>query len=563
MSIVVSRHFATVGQRQVHYRRAGSGPPVLLLHQSPTSSAELVPLMCYLAPGYTVLAPDMPGYGASDPLSEAPLSLAGLADNVTAFMDELGLTVAAIYGFHTGASIACSMARHHPGRVSVAICEGLLCLGHAERDELLRRYIEPFVPRWDGGHLSWLWSRLKDQSLFFPWYERSARARLDLDGAMPASLAARALDWLRCGERYGDAYAAAMRYDPLADLTGITAPLYIIGRRADPLSARLQQLPGLAASIGVQLFDSIEAGFDCVLEILKQHPSRQVCPPGVPARPIEGRVSQDYVNVDGLQLRLLRAGQPQSHCLLIQHGAQRSLRSCADLVAQLGQRHFVLALETPGHGESDAPGEPAQMSIEPLAQLVGAALAKLGIEARELIGIGAGAPLQVELACRLGQGVRSITLIEPVDLGEQEALRQALFDSYVAPQLDSCGGYLLRAWHEVRDHLLFFPWFERRRECAVLDSPMLEAELIHARTVELLLARESGVAFRRAELRYPLRARMATVAVAPRIAAARWEPRFTHARSLAGGATPFLELSRDGRLWGAQLEAAQLWGASL
>jgi hypothetical protein len=51
--------------------------------------------------------------------------------------------------------------------------------------------------------------------------------------------------------------------------------------------------------------------------------------------------------------------------------------------------------------------------------------------------------------------------------------------------------------------------------------------------------------------------------VAPRIAAARWEPRFTHARSLAGGATPFLELSRDGRLWGAQLEAAQLWGASL
>jgi len=146
-----------------------------------------------------------------------------------------------------------------------------------------------------------------------------------------------------------------------------------------------------------------------------------------------------------------------------------------------------------------------------------------------------------------------LTLVEPVDLGEHLALRRELFDSYAAPQVDSYGGYLLRAWHEVRDHLLFFPWFERQRECAVLDSPMLEAGLIHARTVELLLAGESGVAFRRAELLYPLRDRLATIAVAARIAAACWEPRFAHSRSLAGDATPFLSLSRDCRLWGAQL----------
>jgi pimeloyl-ACP methyl ester carboxylesterase len=526
---------------------------VVVLHQSPTSSAELVPLMRYLAPAYTVLAPDMPGYGVSDPLSDAPLSVPGLADNVAAFMDELGLKAAAIYGFHTGASIASSMARRHPGRVSVAICEGLLCLDDAERSELLLRYIEPFEPRWDGGHLSWLWSRLKDQSLFFPWYERTARARLDLDGALPASLAARALDWLRCGERYGDAYAAAMRHDPLAELVGNTAPLYIIGRHADPLSARVQQLPRLPATVELRLFDSIEAGFECVLEILNRHPCHELCPPVVPARPIEAKVSQDYVKCNGLQLRLLQAGQPRSHCLLIQHGAQRSLRSCADLVAQRGQRHFTLALEAPGHGESDALAQPGEMSIEQLAQLAGAAVAALGIETCDLIGIGAGAAMQIELARRLDRGARSLALVEPVDLRADGALRRALFDSYTAPQVDSHGGYLLRAWHEVRDHLLFFPWFERRRECAVLDSPMLEAELIHARSVELLLAAESGVAFRRAELLYPLRERLASIALSPRIAAACWEPRFAHSRSLAGGEMPFVTLSRDSRLWGAQL----------
>ncbi len=41
----ITRHFMTVGTRQVHYRRAGSGPPVVLLHPSPNSGAAagLVP----------------------------------------------------------------------------------------------------------------------------------------------------------------------------------------------------------------------------------------------------------------------------------------------------------------------------------------------------------------------------------------------------------------------------------------------------------------------------------------------------------------------------------------
>ncbi len=76
--------------------------------------------------------------------------------------------------------------------------------------------------------------------------------------------------------------------------------------------------------------------------------------------------------------------------------------------------------------------------------------------------------------------------------------------------------------------------------------------MIHARTLELLLPGEAGVAFRRAELLFPLREQLATVVLAPRIAAPRWEPRFAHSRALAGSVLPFTELSRDSRLWGAQ-----------
>lgn len=40
----IFRHFIRVGNRRVHYRRAGSGPSLLMVHQSPRSSAEYEPL---------------------------------------------------------------------------------------------------------------------------------------------------------------------------------------------------------------------------------------------------------------------------------------------------------------------------------------------------------------------------------------------------------------------------------------------------------------------------------------------------------------------------------------
>ena len=41
----IRRDIVQLGERRVHYRVAGEGPPVVLLHQSPRNSAELLPLM--------------------------------------------------------------------------------------------------------------------------------------------------------------------------------------------------------------------------------------------------------------------------------------------------------------------------------------------------------------------------------------------------------------------------------------------------------------------------------------------------------------------------------------
>jgi hypothetical protein len=139
-----------------------------------------------------------------------------------------------------------------------------------------------------------------------------------------------------------------------------------------------------------------------------------------------------------------------------------------------------------------------------------------------------------------------VPLIAAVDMTRDPELQATLRASCTAPAADSHGGYLLRAWHEARDHLLFFPWYDRRRACALADSLCLEPKFLQARTVDALLAGAAGVALRRVEIGYPLLARLAELRV---------EPRHAHSRGLSGAAREFLTLSRDPERWGGELES--------
>lgn len=545
MSTAVTRHFATLGQTQVHYRRAGVGPAVLLLHQSPSSSAELEPLMQRLAGRFTLIAPDMPGYGASDACAGVSLSIEFLADRVAAFMDELGIGRAAVYGFHTGASVALSLARRHPRRLTVAICEGLLCLDGGERQEFLSRYSEPFTPRFDGGHLAWLWTRLKDQSLFFPWYERTAAARLDLDATPPAALAPRALDWLRSGAGYAAGYAAAFNYDPRVDLPFIAVPLIAQCHRHDPLAAHLPRLSPPAPRSEVRCFGTAEERFDLLHASLLRHADDSPAPPAPITRAIAGGVWQHYVVAQGLALRVLRTDAGAGPAIVIQHAAQSSAGACRDWLGVFGERGPAVAIELPGHGESERPAGRDLEDPGCSADFVSGVLDALGISECGFVGCEAGAAVQVEVVRRRPSRARSITLVGALDLMQDPALQAALCASYAAPAVDSYGGYLLRAWHEARDHSLFFPWYERRRAFALDVAPCLAPSILQARTRDALLAGDAGVALRRAEIGYPLLARLRELAIVPRHAATSSDPRQPYSRALCAAARDFITLPRE------------------
>ena len=130
-----------VDNRQVFYREAGQkdAPVLLLLHGFPSSSHMFRDLIPTLADSYRVNAPDMPGFGFSDPPDRA--GFAYTFENVTDVMDRftemLGLDPYAVYVFDYGAPMGLRLALRHPERVTAIISQS----GNA--------YVEGLSEGWD------------------------------------------------------------------------------------------------------------------------------------------------------------------------------------------------------------------------------------------------------------------------------------------------------------------------------------------------------------------------------------------------------------------------------
>ena len=106
------------------YERAGSGPPVVLLHGWPgdhTDHEEVVPL---LTGDFDVVVPDLRGFGESDKHLEPPAeaySAVAQARSVVGLIDELGLEPPVIAGYDIGSRIAQAIARDTPEKVRALV----------------------------------------------------------------------------------------------------------------------------------------------------------------------------------------------------------------------------------------------------------------------------------------------------------------------------------------------------------------------------------------------------------------------------------------------------------
>jgi pimeloyl-ACP methyl ester carboxylesterase len=214
------RAFADTPDGQIHYRAAGDGPPVLLLHQTPRSSDEYRDVIALLAPTFRVVAMDTIGYGDSARPARAS-SIEDYARGAVGLLDALGLAHVAVVGHHTGAVIALELAASRPERVERLVLSASPYVDAADRKRRMGRPpIDEVEPKADGTHLAELWQR---RQAFYP-------------ADRPDLLTRFVLDALKAGDRTEEGHRVVSAYRMEEKVGLVRCPTLLVCGTDDPFS---------------------------------------------------------------------------------------------------------------------------------------------------------------------------------------------------------------------------------------------------------------------------------------------------------------------------------------
>jgi 3-oxoadipate enol-lactonase len=130
-------------------RRTGrGGAPVLMLHPLALSGAVWDPVARYLGDTFQVVAPDARGHGDSS-WDHRPFTVADLAADAAALIEELGLGPAHVAGLSMGGSTAVVLAEERPDLVDgLVLADTTACYGPGRQEawaERARKAVD--VPR--------------------------------------------------------------------------------------------------------------------------------------------------------------------------------------------------------------------------------------------------------------------------------------------------------------------------------------------------------------------------------------------------------------------------------
>ncbi|HEU5322336.1 MAG TPA: alpha/beta fold hydrolase [Methylomirabilota bacterium] len=110
-------HWLPVEGGRLHYVDEGAGPPVLMVHGTPTWSFLYRHLVKALRGPYRCVAPDNLGFGLSDKPAGVSYRPADQARRLAGFVDALGLEDLTLVVHDFGGPIGLSYALEHPERV--------------------------------------------------------------------------------------------------------------------------------------------------------------------------------------------------------------------------------------------------------------------------------------------------------------------------------------------------------------------------------------------------------------------------------------------------------------
>ncbi len=443
---MITRHFIDVVKdasiRRIHYRKTGSGPPLLMVHQSPRSSKEYEALMEKWSAHFTCIAPDTPGFGQSDPLPGHP-EINEYADAIIEFLDAIGIEKCPAYGFHSGGIILVTAVKRHPNRITTLAVGGYAIWSKEEMALFSEKYLPEFHPSAYGEHLTWLWNRILEQTWFFPWFATDNEHRLSVAHDDPQSVDAVVREMLDAGNAYQAGYGAVLsapRDIPAADAK--VPPCLISAYDGDPLQEHIDRLGEMPKSWSAQKVSTPEDHQAVSLAHMLE--ADRSARPRLNEAQDEGFVQIETNHFTGL-----------IHWQGSRDADELILHAPASAIGSPVPRGSI-AIDLPGHGLSDNwSGDPPSTWDEWQA-VVNQAAQKLETES-----------------------------VVFADLPNGDADR-------LYPDLspDRFGNYLTKAWQIVRAAEVFEPWYNADKNHAkAFDPIVLLPEQLARKHLDLLNAR--------------------------------------------------------------------------
>jgi pimeloyl-ACP methyl ester carboxylesterase len=149
------------------------------------------------------------------------------------------------------------------------------------------------------------------------------------------------------------------------------------------------------------------------------------------------------------QVHCVVAGPDSGTPLLLLHQTPRSIDEFAEVMPLLARERRVIAMDTPGYGDSDrVPGQP---TVEDYARAAVDALDQLGIAKVIPVGHHTGAVIAVEMAAAFPSRVERVVLSGPVytDAAGREELAKFFKQWHVMAD----GSHLLEKWRKFCEWL--------------------------------------------------------------------------------------------------------------
>lgn len=476
----IERSFVSLSNgNQVHYRTAGCGAPLVMLHPSPQSSETLIPAIAKFSEYCTCFALDTPGYGLSDDIDVDEPEIGDYVAPIMEAITNLGIDQFCLYGSATGGQIGIELAKRFPKRITMLMLD---TNGHLTDDEIkntMDGYFPEVEPKRDGRHLLTYWDMVRHLYVTFPWNSEREDDRINIDLPPAEMIHTIFIRYLRAGATYAKAYKAALKTEHIGHIKDLVVPTTILRWQGsiilDVTDALIDQ--GLSDNfIILNAGPTLDERYQVQLEALRElYTSNPEINAKININNDINKLSQHIYNKENYSIRYLKKGDPNNRPLILIAELGQSANSITEIADNIASEYVVYAIDLPWHGESSSAGE--KVSLVDIVMPIKNLIDDLQLEQPDIVAFGSGGIVALELKNEVS--VNKTTIIDPLPVDETGNKDE--FDIF--PKID--GAHIPAVWARIRDSEIYWPWNQHKSENFRPGNANLDPEYLHDKAVDL------------------------------------------------------------------------------